>query len=204
MREAISSHQQHAPAKAGVKQGAYLGSVRCLESLRERCVVDDITGCWHLRSARGRDLSKRGGRYQPLKVHVHGRGGLPARRVAWEFTHDRAPGPDDIVSNVCTSSDCISPKHLRLFTLLEFGLHLRKTGAAKTARKQAAIAKMSRARSNTRLTEELAQWVRESDQKQHDVAHALGCSQQRVSDIRSGKSWKRPAFVGSSVFAWAG
>jgi len=181
--------------------GAYLGSVCSLETLRDRCFVENSKGCWHLRSARGRDLSGRSSD-GPLKVHVHGRGGVPARRVAWEWLHGRKPGPDEVVTNTCDSADCVKPWHLAIFSQAEFGQHLRAKGASMTPRKHMALVRMSRSRRSTKLTDELAQWARESDQQQGDVAHAFGVSKQRISDIRRGKSWNSGGTTGSSVFAW--
>lgn len=182
------------------RDGAYLGSVRNVVTLRERCVIDAETGCWCLRTARGRRQDDRPP-HKPLKVHVYGRGQVQARRAAWEFQHREPPPADKVVTVSCGTSDCVRPAHLLLLTTAEMGALMRQQGRTATAAKRRAALANTRSRSSTRLTDELAQWARESPQVQADVAHALGCRQQAVSDIRRGVRWRPPQIEGASVFA---
>ncbi len=168
--------------------GAYLGSVRCIDTLRGRCVLaDDGSDCWHLRSPRGRPL--RAGAPQPL--WVHGIGKVTALQGAWyvargELVRARCA---HIVWRTCTSRDCVNPAHLSAGPKAAFGAMLRTQQRLRTP-----MAAMQRARSNAhrtgnKLTAELAAWARESTQPAKDAAHGLGIAASGVCAIRRGESW---------------
>lgn len=183
------------------REGTYLGSVRNLVTLRERCVIGPgPDGCWHLRSARGRNLATRNAR-QPLKVFVHGRGQVSARRFALEYAEGPLPA-DAFVAALCGSADCVRPGHLKAMTRTEHGAWLREQGRTVSPKKLQAVARTARNRSNLVLTEELAQWARESTQRSVDAAHGLGCRQQAVSDIRRGLRWNPMLTPAASVFSF--
>ena len=53
----------------------------------------------------------------------------------------------------------------------------------------------------TKLTPELAQWIRDSDQPLGALAHALDVTESVVWNVKSGRAW-RTGIQGSSVFSW--
>lgn len=127
------------------KEGAYLGSVRDLGGLMERCFVSGE--CWHLRSPRGKPMPKE--RTHVLWVHQMG-GKMSATRAAWFLkTGEHAPKSRTVV-RVCDSYDCVNPEHLRCWTKKQWGAWLAKTGRSKTPAKTIA-AKRNAAR-RSRLT----------------------------------------------------
>ena len=92
------------------EHGAYLGGIRCIEDIRQRCVMDDETGCWHLRTARGRVFPKGDGRTQ--RIWVHGRGAVSATRAVWELAHGHQMQAGRRAMRTCDSYDCANPAHI--------------------------------------------------------------------------------------------
>lgn len=180
----------------GIAAGTYLGSVRNLEDLRCRCVMDQDTQCWHLKTARGRAMPR--GR-ESFPVNVYQRGKIPATRVAWEFGRGKAPAAGSVVWRACKSYDCVNPKHLRNGSRQDFVAWQTKKGVQRSILHRLKTQAIVRARPNVKLTEELAQWVRESPQSAANAAHALAVPKSKVIAIRAGKAW-RPMLLGASAF----
>ena len=160
-------------------EGTYLGAVRCLETLRGRCVVDEDTGCWHLRTARGRPMP----RDQRHVIWVAGIGHITATRAAWLLSTGREPGPDQKVYRDCQSYDCVAPRHIKVGAhraMVRAGM---RRGSMATPAKRAAFLKAAKARQV--ITPELRGWLLESPQSGSEVAHALDVSQGRVNAIRA-------------------
>jgi hypothetical protein len=175
--------------------GTHLGGISCIDTLRARCVVDPDTCCWHLRKASGAAMP----RDKVHRVWVHGRGVLSATRAAWELKRGVVVERGLVVSRACKGYDCVNPAHLRCWTKAQEGEHLRRT---KRLRNQAGryIANTVNGRRRAKLTPELAQWARESEQSIMDAAHGLGVSPSRVGYIRAGSAWRTKA--APSVFDW--
>jgi hypothetical protein len=179
--------------------GTWLGAVRCLDTLKLRCVVDEDTACWLLHNAKGQRYQ-----YKPkttVSVHVHGRGKMPARRIAWEYGRGEAPPAGRMVAYSCKSHDCCNPAHLRLVDGAGLGKLTKANGRMQTMAKRSAVQATSRSRARTKLTLELAHWIRESAQTQTEIGHAIGIGQGAVSDVITGKTWRESSVV-SSVFSW--
>lgn len=193
-------------ARARPKGQRYNGGIRDLEDLRCRCVIDEDTGCWHLRRADGREI-ERGPKVTPsVNIWDDGPKRRAARPLSWEWANGRAVREGFVVSNLgrCGCFDCINPGHLRELSRKAHGIELSKSGLAKTLKKRVSAVRNTRSRSTTKLTEELAQWARESDQTQHAIAHGLGVAQSIIWQIKAGVSWRPMAAHGSSVFSLGG
>lgn len=182
--------------------GAYLGAVRCLETLRQRCVVDDdARGCWHLRSPRGRPLpTTRGARHT---VFVHGLGPITCTRAAWLFSTGEMPPDGHIVWRKCDSYDCVNPAHLRCSTRGDWGRKMGKLGRwrGQWARIQA---NRSTAAKRRALTPEQEQLVMNSPLSSAELARQLGVNPARVADLRRGARRLRSVAACSSVWTFEG
>lgn len=183
----------------------YNGGIRDMSDLMDRCVVDDETGCWHLRDSKGRVIEKTHGKV-PSVFLVNTQSRCSARRAAWNFTHPcKLLRPGEMAASTCRCWDCINPAHTVNVDGAGLGRMVRQDGRGKTPAKRANAVRQARSRAATRFTAELAQWVRDSSQNQPDAAHGAMTSQARVSDIRLGKSWQvQPVIQGASVFGWRG
>lgn len=170
------------------KLGDYLGSVRDLETLRDRCVVDAF-GCWHLRTARGRPMPQ-GTRHQ---IHVYGHAGrLSATRAAWMFAGKPTPGPGEIVVRACGSYDCVNPDHLTVRTRAE---HMRITQDRlgplwHSLHRIGTIRAMQQKHPSRKLTPEIAREIRMSDEPCSVLAERYGISKSRAIAIRAWSAWK--------------
>jgi hypothetical protein len=181
-----------------VKHGAYLGSVRCIDSLRDSCVIG-LGGCWHLRSPRGKPMTIAAACHQ---VWVHGIGKISATKAAWLLKHGKSPAAGLIVFRACESYDCVNPSHLRCGTRQECGEHLTATGRLK-GKSRSLAANRQGARSRRKLTDEQASLIRSSDESARVMAARFGLSMTTINDIRRGRRY-RDLVSGASVFALGG
>jgi hypothetical protein len=165
--------------------GAHVGGMHDLESLRMRCVCDPDTGCWHLRSARGRKMpdDKR------HVVWVHPHGFMTATRAAWLFATGKMPPPDKLVVRKCSSYDCVFKAHLACMTKAEHGAHLTSTGKTATPTKR--LANRVQGQRRSRVSAELRQWISESEQTAMAVAHAVGIAPSWVAALRKQTAQRR-------------
>lgn len=172
------------------------GSLASVDDMRQRCVIDKKTGCWHLRSANGKPWRKG----QRVNVWMHTTGKTtPARRAMWAFSTGAEPPADRIVYLACASHDCVRPEHLRCGTKADECAANAARGAFRVPSKVQAARATGISRRT--ITAELRVWAMESRQSGVAVAHALGCSQGRVNAIRA-EARKRLMSAAPSVFAF--
>lgn len=178
--------------------GTRLDGIATLEDLRQRCVVDEETGCWHLRTARGRPLPKD----VRHVLWVFGAGHVTATRAAWMLSKPGRTLPNGwICYRRCESYDCVAPNHVIAGTRKAWGAHMARTGKAVTSAK--AQANRVGRRHTWKLTPELKQWLLESPQSGVQVSYALGISQGRANAIRANARAALAALPATSVFDFA-
>ncbi|WP_019652247.1 hypothetical protein [Variovorax atrisoli] len=179
-------------------KGTRLDGIATLEDLRQRCVIDEESGCWHLRTARGRALPQ-GPRHV---IWVFGIGHTTATRASWLLAHPKRKLRNGWVCyRTCESYDCVAPKHIVSGTRKAWGEHMAASGKGVTAAKTKA--NQTDAKSTWKLTPELKQWLLESPQSGIEVAHALGIAQGRANAIRAKERAALIARPASSVFEFA-
>lgn len=178
--------------------GTHLDGIASVEDLRQRSVVDEESGCWHLRTARGKPLP-RGDRHV---IWVHGIGHITATRAAWLLSR---PGKTLrngwICFRNCDSYDCVAPSHISSGNRGTWFRHIKASGKARTPAKLAAVAALPK--STQKLTPELRQWLIESQQSGVDAAHALGITQSRANCIRAEHRKAQATRPAASVFDFA-
>lgn len=164
------------------EHGTYLGSVRCLETLRGRCTMDKDSDCWHLRTASGRPMP-RVGRHG---LWLNGRGLMTATRAAWLLAHGSLPTQRSmVVYRACDSYDCVNPKHLKAGLRTALVRSRMASGAMDTPARRAALEAFKRSRPTAvAVTAELRLWLAQSAQSGVDAAHGLGVSQSRANALR--------------------
>lgn len=171
------------------------GSLDSVNDMRQRCVIDKRTGCWHLRSANGKPWRKG----QRLNVWMPAAGKTtPARRAMWAFSTGAEAPADRIVYLVCDAHDCIKPTHLRCGTKADEVAANAARGAYRVPSKVNAARRVGLSRRT--ITAEMRVWAMESGQSGVAVAHALGCSQGRVNAIRA-EARKRLMSAAPSILA---
>jgi len=161
------------------KHGAHVDGIDSLEALRLRCVCDSDSGCWHLRTARGRLMP----RDRVHRVWVFGRGAMTATRAAWMLAGKPEPARRQVVyRSGCDSFDCVAPEHLRCGSRKQAMQAAFRLEKFETAPRREAVRVLGKARQV--ITAELRLWLVESSQRGPAVAHALGVSLSRVRAIR--------------------
>lgn len=181
-------------------KGTRLDGIASLEDLRGRCVIDEDTGCWHLRTARGKPLPT--GKVQ--RVWAHGIGHTTATRLSWMLTH---PGQQMrkgyVAFRRCCSYDCVAPEHISAASPQMWGKHMAATGKATTKAKTIAARIQVRNLPQNKLTPETRAWLLESTQSGCDAAHGLGISQGRANIIRAEHRKAVVSRPAASIFEFA-
>lgn len=180
-------------------KGTYLGGIRTLEDLRVRCSIDPDTGCWQWKGAMNDGKHPRFMLFDPERGEHRVVSGVQGALML----AGRCPPKGKIGYRRCTSCSCMNPAHMSVGTKAEQGAFLRRTGRQRGDPRRAAVNTLNSRTHRSSLTDELVQWVRESDQPNTVVAHALGVSHNCISQIRRGLTW-RLAASNASVFAWRG
>ncbi len=172
------------------------GSIDSVEAMRLRCYCDGETGCWHLRTARGRP---QGDSQRNVTVWVHGRGKQNAARAMWELRMGEILPQHLVVFRKCDSRDCVNPEHLRVGSKAFEVRNSAKRGRFKTS----ACAKARRENGESRaiVTAELRVWLVESSQEAIDAAHGLGISTGHAYLLRRKERSRLPTAT-ASIFAF--
>lgn len=167
--------------------------IRSLQDLRDRCYVDDVTGCWHWRMSKTVDGIPR--------VHLPTSGGkrsnmLGRRAAMFLSTGKLLPNNFRVwAAPMCHAEDCCNPEHCISGTAKQWGVWARESGILKTPAKRAAA--VQQARKNRHLTDEQAAEVFAAEGTGKEIAAKFGVSRQLVSDLRLGKRYR---VVCNSVF----
>lgn len=181
----------HRPTK-----GQDNGGIRTLDDLKGRCFVDD-NGCWQWRGAF--NTASRGVATPVTWFAAEGKT-MSAMRVAWLLARPGAPRVQ-MVWRTCLCQSCLNPAHLRGGSRKQWGAWQHNKGHLRTFGRTLAntVARHARNKKNGEgLTQELAQWARESSQTGLEVAHALNVSRTAVSRARRMKTFSM--FGAASVF----
>lgn len=124
---------------------------------------------------------------------------VAVRRLVYKLARGRAVERGMLCITTCGDRRCLSPEHVIQRTVSVHRKALYDAGAyASPVGKKARI---DGKRAVSKLSLELAEWVRESQQSHTDVAIALGVSRQMIAKVRDGVLWKKePVRIVSSVF----
>lgn len=132
-------------------------------SERFEAYVQRGPGCWEWTSARNEPG------YGVLRI---GEGNKLAHRLSWELEHGPIPS-GLIVLHRCDNPGCVRPDHLLLGTHADNNADMWAKG-----------------RGVAKLTESIANLIRESEGTNTEVGRRFGISRVWVAKIRSGQAWK--------------
>lgn len=183
-----------------IKAGTYLGGVRDLEDLRQRCRIDADTGCWVWGLSAGHGvpavvLLMPDGRY---RSH---RGKRAAALLAYGF--DIKPGLIAGSNGKCSNPMCVNPAHIKLMTHAE---KRKEVAAANLANPvlRAKLVETGRKEARRRFAKfdmETAEAIRRESGTIKEIAARYGMSWSNVQAIRAGRYWGTDA-PNASVFSW--
>lgn len=173
--------------------------IKDADDLLGRCIVDEITECWHWQGA----------------MRVDGNGKRSPAMYVWDSQRQMyrtITGPLAVLEvterrvlgvamgwRTCQCDDCVNPAHVMGGTRKDFGRWLAGHGLWKNQPARV-VANRTSARRRGDLTPELAERIRSSPLTGREEAAALGISPQQVSKVRTGTSWANPVVPGASVF----
>lgn len=163
-----------------------------LERIRERCVMDSETGCWHWRGAMNSDA--RSGRIPVIWHDGRSQSGL---RAVFELSGRR---PARMVWRTCGCDDCLSPHHLLTGSRADWGRWRVRTGASAPTPEWCAQNKRA-SKSRAVLSDAAASIIRTSDKSGVALAEEFGVSKTAISRVRRGQTWTGTV-QGASVFGW--
>lgn len=172
-----------------------VAGIRSLDGLRLRCRIDD-DGCWLWAGAVQRFDGQRAPESRVWMADM--RRSMNGKRAAALLAGKRIPA-GRIAYGTCLKPLCVNPRCVRIGTSAERGAFLAGLWVNRGSPQRIAACTQS-ARLRSRLTPELARWVRESPQTGRDIARALELPESVVSRIRRGETW-REAAPAASVFA---
>lgn len=177
-----------------MQKSRYLGGIRTVEDLRQRCYVDPDTGCWRWRLACEQGAAKV--HFVPpdrdVKLICKGR-----RAALWlQRGHDVPAGHVAYRRHTCQHADCVNPAHAASGTPMEWGAE-RRLGPPLVdplKREQASLAAWDKR--GRKVTPAMVREIRTSPDSQAVLAKRLGLSEYCIWDVRVGRSHKHvPPFV---------
>lgn len=179
-------------------KGFYLGGIRTVEDLRQRCYVDDITGCWHWRMALDDGFPTVHFVTPDTGRHAKMRG----RRATLYLARgkDLPRGHGAFAKLCCESKDCVNPDHARSGDRKAHGEYLQRSGIVKGLPGKIAAAK-ARWMGRRKLSAEAVAEIRRGGMSDYRFAEKFGVSQFAVWSARVGRSHKEVPGAGS-VFNW--
>lgn len=166
------------------------GGVRTIADLKDRCVVDEITGCWIWRAARDSN-GVPSLQYPPL-------GRVVSLGVAIGHLRTGEPSPPGVVwHRTCETRQCANPDHR------EAGTRSTQMLAAVIKRSPQTRAKITAGkRRASKLSEADVAEIRGSDMKLAEIMERYSITRGYACELRSGKRRAPLAAPGSSAFAW--
>lgn len=180
------------------KHGTHLGGIHTLEDLRQRCEVEEESGCWLWHGA-----SRRGQAYVHfVRPDTGARAAGQGRRVALLLAGKPA-GPKQIAyaRACCPNENCCNPDHAQAGSKAAWGKALAASGKVKGLPTKFAGARKVWDKRGRRITPAMVQEIRHSDLSDTHVAAKVGISRYAVWAVRRGLIHRGNA-PAASVFTW--
>ena len=163
-----------------IPKGHDCGGMTTIARLKDRCVIDDETGCWNYNGHKAKSDHT-----QSLWLPALGKT-LSLGAAVGYLTTGKQNSPGKCWAPMCGNRYCGNPKHRKHVSMSELpgilashGLYQSPTTALKISRKRCATSKWSDAQIEA---------VRSAEGPEVAIAKAHGMSQSHVNRIRSGKA----------------
>lgn len=177
-----------------IEAGAYMGGVRSIQDVRNRCNVDDDTGCWHWRLSLNCGVPHIHFNLAGTRHTMRGRRAVKAIEAGGQLASDL-----NCIGRDTCDSDCVAPDHIRVVSRKIVGAQVRRMGKCKTIRKRAGGLKTVDAKRKLTVCQVIE--IRSSNTTQRALAIKFGVSQYTIWAARSGKTF-RDGVANNSVFNW--
>lgn len=167
--------------------GSYLGGIRSLHDLRERCVIDD-SGCWLWPGAMA------GGVTPCFRVHQLGRSVAGGAGICFLKTGE-LPAPGVVWHRTCDHARCVRPTHRIEGTRKSQMARLIGTERPAMVRVRIAVAK----RASSKLSDAAVDVIRAGEGTATAAGARHGCTTAHASRIRRHEVRRSLA---ASVYGW--
>jgi len=155
-----------------------------LATIRGKCHVDDITGCWVWR------LGLSEGRYPRVYAMDYTKGCMrvqTGQRAVWHAATEQPIPEGKLIYRVtCTNVLCLNPMHMACGTKEEWGQHLADSGQWKGIPDRIA-ANRAIGRKRSIITPELLREIKSSPETGMALSRRTGISQPVISRARRGE-----------------
>ncbi|WP_343638999.1 hypothetical protein [Roseateles sp.] len=182
-----------------MNKGKRLNSIKTVEDLMGRCVVDDLTGHWVWKGGQSQG--------QPRAYWIHPVTGLEqsshGRRAAKVLERGADLPKGQRAYGTCGNPLCVNPEHVAVGTRKqECAFHVKQGTLRNNPRRKAATLISNRAKS--KLTMQDVEYIRSSPKLGTDLAKEFGVSTTAISNVRIGRTFRTEAANGFSVFNLSG
>ena len=175
---------------SGTRYGVYT-----LEAMRERCIVDEDTGCWLWSGAMARGYPRIWTEHPATRVA----GSISATMAAWHLAGNPLP-VGNVVYRTCNCMRCVNPCHMKTGTKAAACQFLADSNRYK-GQPHRQVANKINGMKRSKLTPELITEIRNSDEQARSMAKRLDVSESLISAYRKGKRGNA-SIAASSVFGW--
>lgn len=165
-----------------------MAGIRTIADIKDRCVIDDITGCWNWAGARNDSGT-------PVLWFPELRKRISIGIALCVLTTGERPAKGKMWLPVCRNQCCGNPEHRKPGTAKQRSSKAKKS-PAHTAKMTAAV------RRRSKVTEEIVAAIRASDRTLAEESAIHGISASQAGRIRRWDNW-RPVCV-NSVFNLGG
>lgn len=186
------------------------GGVYGLDDIRDRCRVDELSGCWVWSMAvsdGGKPCSSLTPRVSlPAGVLSHAPRTVSVARAAWLMS-GRSLRTGQVVWRTCCNELCVSPKHLKAGTKREEGAWMAANGHRKGDARRAAInlANVANTQAIPAETVRRIEGLLADGVLQWRIRELTGVHEATISKIANGRHMHQRRVVrGASVFSLAG
>lgn len=155
--------------------------MKALQDIKDRCVIDEVTGCWNFKGAISSDGQPRVWCFDFNKGKM---ASLPGRRAVWYVLNQKPLPKKWRVFGTCSNPACMNPDHIKSGSAKEMGRVFSRNPNYHNIARKIASRKTGAARSV--FTPETLQYALTSPETGIEVARKLGISRQAVSKARTG------------------
>jgi len=182
-----------------MNKGKRLGSIQTLDHLMGRCVIEELTEHWIWKGGKSQNSPRAYWIHPVTGKEITGQ----ARRAAKVLERGTELPRGHRAYVTCGHPHCVNPAHVSVGTRKqECAFHSKKGAYKNNPRRKAAALEVNRAKS--KLTMADVEYIRTSPKPGIVLATELGVSRTAVSNIRIGKTFRKEAANGFSVFNLAG
>ena len=180
------------------KKGTYCGGIRTLQDLKDRCVIDPITGCWNWSMSISQGLPNVHIPHPVTGERIKTKG----RRAALMLkTGQLLPsGWFAIRKPTCESPICCNPDHAFMGDGKAYGESVKALGTFKNSPARIAANTKTVRSTRCKLTLDQAALVRNDERPVNEIAEDYGVSKTTVYYIKRGVTY-RQTFKTASIFS---